>query len=139
MSVPYGNATFMLTVENDCGQRQTSHDVFVWDGLGTPRCDLTASVAAADVAFYQPLSVLRAEHDADAQTPGLQLEFTVDAGRPDMKVTLFALDVASGTEQALEQDAGDDGTVGYNLTLDEGEQALRAVCLWPAEDLRPTR
>lgn len=138
VDVPYGNATLLLTVENDCGQRETSHDVFVWDGLGMPRCDLTPAATPADVAFYQPLQVLRAEHDADDQTPGLQMHFTASAGRPDMKVTLFALDVAGGAEQALAADVGEDGTVGYDLTLGEGEQALRAVCQWTAEDLRPS-
>jgi hypothetical protein len=138
VTLPTGRVTLTVFIENECGQASTTRSLFVWDGLGIPSCELAISPAPVEVEGLAPLGVLRAEHDADPEAPGLPLEVEVLAGRPDMTVTLFALDLGEGLETRLESEAGADGAATFSLTLADGEHALRAVCHWAAEDLRPS-
>ena len=84
------------------------------------------------------MSVLRGEHDGDPDQPGLQLDVTVTAGRPDMTVSLFALDPATGEQAIFTDQSGDDLAASFPVTLGEGEQSLRAVCVWEPGGLRPS-
>jgi hypothetical protein len=69
---------------------------------------------------------------------GVQLSVHVVAGRPDMQVLLFVLDLDTGTEVKLEQESGDDLAADYDLTLPEGASAMRAVCHWTPAGLSPS-
>ncbi|HEU5059841.1 MAG TPA: hypothetical protein VFU21_25095, partial [Kofleriaceae bacterium] len=82
--------------------------------------------------------VLREEHDADPARAGVQLSAAVATGRPDMQVLLFLLDLESGVEQKLEQESGEDRAATYDLTLPDGEHAMRAVCHWTPAGLAPS-
>ena len=137
VTLPTGRVTLTLLIENECGRASTARTLFVWDGLGIPACELALSPEPAEVDGLEPLVVLRAEHDADPG-PLLPLEVTVRAGRPDMTVTLFALDLATGEEARLEADSGEDRAASFPLELPDGEHAVRAVCRWAPEDLRPS-
>ncbi|HKE14540.1 MAG TPA: hypothetical protein VKB80_06735 [Kofleriaceae bacterium] len=138
VTVPLGRVTLDLTVENECGQSESVREPFVWDGLGMPACDMDLGVEPAVVDELAPLRVLRAEHDDDPGTPGIELPVLVDAGRPDVTVTLFVLDAATGEEEAIEQETGDDLTAEFAVALGEGEHALRAICPWEPAGLRPS-
>jgi hypothetical protein len=138
VTVPPGRVTLDLAVENECGESESVRQPFVWDGLGFPVCDIGFGVEPAVVEELAPLRVLRAEHDADPQTPGVELPVSVNAGRPDVTVTLYVLDVATGEEQAIEQDTGDDRAAEFAVALGEGEHALRAICPWAPAGLRPS-
>ena len=127
-----------LTIQNGCGAASTGREIYVWDGAGFPRCDMVAAAEPADEPFYRPLGVLRAEHDGDRDAAGLQLEVVVATDRPDMSVSLFVRDVAAGEETVLEQESGEDEAATFELTLDEGEHAVRAVCYWAPADLYPS-
>ena len=137
VTLPTGRVTLTLLIENECGRASTARTLFVWDGLGIPACELSLSPEPAEVEGLEPVVVLRAEHDTD---PGavLPVEVTVQAGRPDMTVDLFALDLATGEEVRLEADSGEDRAASFPLLLPDGEHAVRAVCRWAPEDLRPS-
>jgi hypothetical protein len=138
VTVPLGRVTLELQVENECGEVESVREPFVWDGLGFPRCELELGVEPAVVDDLAPLRALRAEHDDDPDAPGIQLPVSVQAGRPDMTVSLFALDLATGEEQELEQETGDDLAAEFTVALTEGEHAVRAICFWSPAALRPS-
>lgn len=137
VTLPVGRVRLSLAVENECGPRSTSRLVYVWDGRGFPRCDLDMT-SGDDVASFAPLRVLRSEHDQDDQAEGLQISATVTAGRPDMDIDLFILDVDSGTETVVSQASDQNGQATFDFTLPAGEQSVRALCTWPVEDLVPS-
>ena len=138
VTLPLGRVQLTLSIKNGCGAASTGREIFVWDGAGYPRCTLTTSATPADEPFYRPLGGRRAEHDGDQDQDGLQREVAVDTDRPDMTVSLFVRDVASGEETAFEEESGEDEVAEFELTLPEGEQAIRAVCLWAPADLHPS-
>lgn len=138
VTVPLGRVILSLSLVNECGDGSSRRQLFVWDGLGYPECTLTLSVQPDSDTALAPLGVLRAEHDADPEQPGVQLSVHVVAGRPDMQVLLFVLDLTTGEEVRLDQDSGDDLAADYDLTLREGEHAMRAVCHWTPADLSPS-
>jgi hypothetical protein len=138
VTVPFGRVTLQVNATNECGDTRSTRTPFVWDGLGYPRCDVDLGARPAVVDALAPLGVLRPEHDADPDAPGMQLEVEVDAGRPDMAVTLFALDAASGEQQIFQAESGSDGRALFPVSLGEGEQAVRAVCVWEPGELRPS-
>jgi hypothetical protein len=138
VNIPLGRVTLRLTAENQCGEVQSSRRPYVWDGLGMPMCELDIGVDAAEEEALAPFRALRAEHDADPAAPGVQLEVTVMAGRPDVEVGFFALDLASGEQQIFREESGDDLSAVFPVTLGEGGQVLRAVCLWEPGGLRPS-
>jgi hypothetical protein len=138
VTVPFGRIELQLVVSNECGEAQSVRRPFVWDGLGYPGCDLDIGVQPAVVDELAPVGVLRAEHDADPGTPGVALDVSVVAGRPDMTVTLFAVDRTTGEEEIVEQETGDDRSARFAVDLGEGEHALRAICSWLPAGLRPS-
>jgi len=138
VTVPLGRVHLSLSVVNECGEGSSRRELFVWDGLGYPECTLTLSAEPDMDTLLAPLGVLRAEHDGDPGRAGVQLSVHVATGRPDMQVLLFVLDLGSGEEAKLEQESGDDRGADYDLTLREGEHALRAVCHWTPADLAPS-
>ncbi len=138
VTVPLGRVALSLSVVNECGEGSSRRELYVWDGLGYPECTLVLSVEPDGDTALAPLGVLRAEHDADPGRAGVQLSVQVVTGRPDMLVLLFLLDLASGEEQKLEQESGDDRAADYDLTLREGEHAVRAVCHWTPAGLSPS-
>jgi hypothetical protein len=135
VTVPLGRIRLEVSASNECGDTRSVRTPYVWDGLGYPICDLDLGV---ERALVDDRLVLGAEHDADPAQAGLQLDVAVGAGRPDMTVTLFALDQATGEERVFEQESGDDRAAEFPLTLGEGPQALRAVCAWEPGELRPS-
>lgn len=138
VTVPLGRIRLEVNASNECGDTRSVRTPFVWDGRGYPICELDLGVEPDVVEDLAPRLVLRAEHDADPATPGMQLNVTVQAGRPDVAVTLFALDQGTGEQQLLEQDSGEDLAAQFPLTLGEGPQAVRAVCEWEPGELRPS-
>ncbi len=137
VTLPLGSLLLLISAEDECGRARTGRRTFVWDGLGKPQCDLSlAKSPAADPV--SGIYDLRPEHDEDAQTAGMQVSVLVDAGRPDMEVRLFVVDRESGDTQDAELMAGEDNKAVQSLTLAEGEQAVRAICYWPYEDLYQT-
>jgi hypothetical protein len=137
ITLPTGRLTLTVLLDGECGSASSGRNLFVWDGLGMPECELSMA-EAAEVPALAPHRVLRAEHDEDPEGPGMQISVSVVTGRPDMIATLFVLDLSTGLERQLEQESGEDRTAEYDLTLDDGLQALRAVCHWPPADLRPS-
>lgn len=138
VDVPYGRIALEVTAKSECGDVRSVRTPFVWDGLGMPTCELDVGVEPVRVEGPPPLSILRGEHDADPDEPGLQLDVTVTAGRPDMTVSLFALDPATGEQAVFSDQTGDDLAASFPVTLGEGERALRAVCVWEPSGLRPS-
>lgn len=138
VDVPYGRIALEVTAKSECGDVRSVRTPFVWDGRGTPTCEIDVGVDPIRVEGQAPVSVLRGEHDADPDEPGLQLDVTVTAGRPDMAVTLFALDPATGEQAIFSDQSGDDLAATFPVTLGEGERALRAVCAWEPVGLRPS-
>ena len=141
VNVPLGSLVFFIDAEDECGQAHTGRRAFVWDGLGQPQCQLgLASGPVADPVTG--IFDLRAEHDEDSDTPGMQVSVVIDAERPDMQVSLFVVDRETGTSQDFELAVDASGVGQQSLTLAEGEQAVRAVCYWQSQELRlntPTR
>ena len=138
VTVPLGRIGLSLAITNECGEGSSRRELYVWDGLGYPECTLTLSVEPDTETALAPLGVLRDEHDADLGQAGVQLSVEVATGRPDMQVFLFVLDLASGEEEKLEQESGEDRTAQYDLTLREGQHAMRAVCHWTPAGLSPS-
>lgn len=138
VTVPLGRVVLSLSLVNECGDGSSRRKLFVWDGRGYPECTLSLSVEPDTATALAPIGVLRAEHDADPDQPGVQLSAHVLAGRPDMQVLLFVLDLATGEEVRLDQDTGDDLAADFDLTLREGEHAMRAVCHWTPAELSPS-
>ena len=138
VTVPLGRIGLSLAIVNECGEGSSRRELYVWDGLGYPECTLTLSVEPDTDTALAPLGVLREEHDADPGQAGVQLSVQVATGRPDMQVFLFVLDLESGEEEKLEQESGDDRAADYDLTLREGQQAMRAVCHWTPAGLSPS-
>lgn len=138
VDVPYGRITLEINAHSQCGDVRSLRTPFVWDGLGMPMCEIDIGVEPIEVEGLAPLSVLRGEHDADPDEPGLQLDVTVTAGRPDMSVSLFALDPATGEQAIFSDESGDDRAAVFPVTLGEGERSLRAVCVWEPGGLRPS-
>jgi hypothetical protein len=138
VTVPLGRVIFSLAITNECGDASSRRQTFVWDGLGFPDCALTTGVEPAQVEALAPLGVLREEHDADPDRNLLQVDVAVDTGRPDMTVLFFLLELATGDELVIEEEAGDDRRIEVSVDLDEGEYAMRAVCHWLPEDLHPS-
>jgi hypothetical protein len=137
VTVPLGEVIFFAQGQDSCGRFRTGRRVYVFDGLGIPRCDLQLAVPASDDPDSS-LPVLGAEQDDDPNTPGMQLRLSIDAGRPDMSIDLFVSDRERGENQSYELDASEDGTATVVIPLGGGEQALRAVCHWEVEDLSPS-
>jgi hypothetical protein len=138
VTVPFGRIELQLAVSNECGRAESVRTPFVWDGLGYPTCHLDIGVEPARVDALAPVGVLRAEHDDDPGTPGVALDVSVIASRPDMTVTLFAVDRTTGAEEIFEQETGGDLGARFAVGLGEGEHALRAVCSWTPAELRPS-
>jgi hypothetical protein len=138
VGVPYGRIALEVTARSECGDVRSVRTPFVWDGLGMPMCEIDIGVDPIQVEELAPLSVLRGEQDADPEEPGLQLDVTVTAGRPDMTVTLFALDPVTGEQAIFSDQSGDDLAASFPVTLGEGERSLRAVCVWEPSGLRPS-
>ena len=138
VNIPLGRVTLRVTAENQCGDLTSSRRPFVWDGQGMPICELDIGVDAAEEEALAPFRVLRAEHDADPDTAGMQLDVSVVAGRPDVEIGFFALDLASGEQQVFRQESGDDLAGAFSVTLGEGGHVLRSVCLWEPGGLRPS-
>jgi len=138
VTVPFGRVRLQVNAENECGEVRSARTPYVWDGLGFPRCELDLGFDPPQVTEPAPLGLVCAEHDLDPTAPGAQLRVTVRAGRPDMKIDLFAVDVASGAQQVFEEESGADVAAEFDMTLAEGEQALRAACVWETGDLRPS-
>jgi len=138
VTVPFGRVTLHVSVESECGDAESTRTPYVWDGLGFPMCDIDIGKAPAAVEELTSLGVVRAEHDLDPDSPGAQLDVSVQAGRPDMTVTLFVLDVESGEQTIAEEESGEDLVARFPVTLGQAEQAMRAVCVWEEGDLRPS-
>lgn len=138
VTLPLGRLRLAVSIVNECGEGSSQRELFVWDGQGYPECTMLLSVEPDLDTALAPLGVLRAEHDGDPGEPGVQLSARIETGRPDMRVLLFVLDLASGEEQQLEQESGDDRAAEFDLSLDEGEHAMRAVCHWPPAGLSPS-
>ncbi len=138
VTVPLGRIGLSLAIVNECGEGSSRRELYVWDGLGYPECTLTLSVEPDADTALAPLGVLREEHDGDPGRAGVQLSVQVATGRPDMQVFLFLLDLESGEEEKLEQESGDDRVADYDLTLPEGQHAMRAVCHWTPAGLSPS-
>jgi hypothetical protein len=135
VTVPLGPMIFFIDAEDECGKARTGKRTFVWDGLGMPHCELRlASEPESDpeTGSFE----LVAAYDEDENTPGMQVEVLVDAGRPDMQISLFVVDREGGANQEFDLPAGDDDIGQQAVTLAEGEQALRAVCYWEPQDFR---
>ncbi len=137
ISVPLGRMVFFLEVSDDCGTHRSGKRTFVWDGLGFPSCELALG-SGPQVDPEGSIPVLKPEHDADPNTPGFQASVEIVAGRPDMEVRLFVVDRETGDEQNFSLEVGEDSRVVQQVTLGQGEQAMRAVCIWELEDLRPS-
>ncbi len=135
VSVPTGDILFILEARNDCGLQRTGRRAFVWDGLGVPDCALSLATPP-EPPEDGALAQLTEEHDEDPATPGIQVRVIVDAGRPDMEVSLFARDRTRDENSEESIVPGSDGSGDVLITLPAGEHALRAVCYWEAEDLR---
>lgn len=135
VSVPLGNITFLLEARDECGTYRSGRRTFVWDGLGIPACSLSlASEPTPEAGVSIP--VLGPEHDEDAEQEGMQVRVRVDAGRPDMQVTLFVVDRETSETQSFDLETAANSRAVQTVTLGPGEQAMRAVCYWPPEDLR---
>lgn len=137
VTVPQGNIVMFLEAADDCGVHRSGKRTYVWDGLGFPQCSLSLS-AGPDEASGGNSPVLTSEHDLDDNEPGFQTRVRVEAGRPDMEVRLFVVDQTSGEAQEFIANTGTDGSVEQVVSLNPGEQAMRAVCIWEPEDLRPS-
>jgi len=137
ISVPQGSIVFFVEAKDECGVHRSGKRTYVWDGLGFPQCKLSL-FAGPDESSESALPVLTSEHDLDENQPGFQTRIRVEAGRPDMEVRLFVLDQESGESQDFILPTQSDGAVTQVVTLAPGEQAMRAVCIWEPENLRPS-
>jgi len=135
VTIPEGDILFILEARDECGVQRTGRRAFVWDGLGIPQCSLSLGLPP-EIPSDGSLPILGAEHDEDPGTAGIQVRVIVDAGRPDMQITVFARDRELDEDQEFIVDSEDDGTAEVLLTLPAGEQAIRSVCYWEPEDLR---
>lgn len=137
ISVPEGEIVFFLDARSRCGRHRSGKRTFVWDGLGFPSCSLSLA-SEPELDPERPYPVLRVANDEDLELDGMQVQVRVASGRPDMQVRLFALDRETGDTQTFDLEPDQNGLAATTVTLGEGEQALRAVCLWEAQGLRPS-
>ena len=137
ITIPLGKVVFFIEARDSCGRFRSGKRVYVFDGLGEPRCDLRFPVPAT-IDPDGSLPILGAEQDADPSQEGMQFRITVDAGRPDMKIKVFVADRERDEQQRYDVDASDDGTANLTIPLATGEQAIRAVCEWELEGLFPS-
>ncbi len=137
VTLSLGSLLFLVDAEDDCGKARAGRRTYVWDGLGKPQC-VIALASDPDPDPESGSFELGPEDDEDSGTAGMQVRVLIDAGRSDMEVDLFVVDRETGTSESLELLAGENNLAEQSLTLAEGEQALRAICYWPGEDLYQT-
>ncbi len=135
VTVPEGEIVLVLEARDDCGLQRSGKRLFVWDGLGFPRCEMALATPPATPTDGS-IPVLGLEHDEDSGTPGIQVRVLVETGRPDMEVSLFARDRERDEDQEFVVASDSSGLAEIPFTLPSGEQAIRGVCFWEPEDLR---
>jgi hypothetical protein len=138
VTVPTGRVQLSLVIHDECGPLSSARRLYVWDGAGYPACELALGVQPAPSPEHEPLGVIAGDADVDPATDGVQLPVLVEAGRPDMAIALFVREVATGRDVVHEEDSGEDRAATFVVTAPPGEVAIRAVCTWTAEDLRPS-
>jgi hypothetical protein len=129
VTLPNGEVTLTLQGNNGCQMVQFSHQLFVFDDRGDATCVLSVRepVVSAD---SPPEQFLNAAADSDPIAPGFQAHFLVDTGRPAIDVQLLALDIATRVETNLRQLSDTTGHAVFAVTLQEGKQAIQAICRW---------
>jgi hypothetical protein len=139
VTVPLGRVELALVAFGECGQFGSSREVYVWDGAGYPECALSLGVTPAASEDHAPLGVIDGDADIDDGEDGIQVPVRIETGRPDVSVALFVRDIESQTDQVY-REVPDDGATGidFEVTVPDGEVAMRAVCSWPTEDLHPS-
>jgi len=126
-----GEIVLLLDASDDCGKHRSGKRLYVWDGQGIPQCTLDLATPSSD-------GVLGPQQDEDDTTSGMQVRVLVQAGRPDMEVRLFVRNRTLQTERSFTHPSQENGDAEFALTLEEGEQAIRAVCLWEPRALYPS-
>jgi hypothetical protein len=127
VDVPVGSVVFRLFTDDGCRPIETGNRRFVIDEAGPPACELAFDPAPSAVPALSPFQVLNGDDDGDP-APGLELAVEVFTRRAGMEVTLLVTDVASGAT-ATELGASDEsGAAGFNLSLEDGSHAVRALC-----------
>lgn len=137
VTIPIGSILFLIDAEDACGRARTGRRTFVWDGLGRPQCELALALLPEPDPSTGSFDLV-AEHDEEPGTPGMQVTAQVNAGRSDMDVKLFVVDRETGDTQNFDVAVDSVGEGEQAMTLAEGEQAVRADCYWPTEDLHVT-
>ena len=137
VGIPLGSIIFIIEAEDACGKARGGRRTYVWDGQGQPQCELSLATEPDPVSESLERE-LGPEHDEDPTLAGMQVEVLIEAGRPDMQVSLFAVDRETGDTRNFELGVDQLGVAQQSLTLPQGEQALRAICYWPVEDFRVT-
>lgn len=127
VDVPAGSVIFRLFTDDGCRPIETSNRRFVIDEAGPPACELAFDPAPRAVPSLSPLQVLNGDDDGDAE-PGLELAVEVFTRRAGMEITLLVTEIATGataTEVGLSDESG---AAGFDLDLEEGRHAVRALC-----------
>lgn len=135
ITVPEGDLVLIIEARSNCGLHRTGRRLFVWDGLGIPQCEMSLATPPA-MPTDGSIPVLSSEQDEDALAEGMQVRFLVQAGRPDMEVTLFTRDRERDESDEISAFSDSSGLSEFAITLPTGEQAVRAVCYWEPEDVR---
>jgi len=136
-TVPLGEVVLIVEARDECGTHRTGRRLYVWDGLGVPRCELTLA-HPPEQPVDGGIPVLGPEDDEDSDLAGMQVRVIVEAGRPDMEVSLFVRDREQDESQEFFPQSDANGQAEVLVTLPLGEQALRAVCYWEPQELRPS-
>ena len=136
VTVPAGAVTLRVDgTSEDCGDGSDEIEVNVVAGAG---CVLTVREEPIENDYYAPLPVLNASNDADADTANFQANIDIES-LSDYEVELFVLDVDAATENSAGQLTADaDGAATFAITLAQGRQALRAVCVSPNSSASPS-
>ncbi len=136
-TVPLGGIVLIVDARDECGTHRTGRRLYVWDGLGFPGCELVLAHSPQEPTDGS-IPVLGPEHDEDSDLAGMQVRVLIEAGRPDMDVSLFARDRERDESQEFFRQSDTNGRAEMLVTLPQGEQALRAVCYWEPQELRPS-
>lgn len=128
-SVNVSAGLVVLRAEAAAGDCGIGADEVQFNVLEGGACGLSVREGLLESDYYAPLPVLNTSNDSDMVLPGFQANIDVSTSE-NSAVELFVLDIDSATENSAGVVSADAlGVATFPLTLAEGRQALRAVCV----------
>jgi len=127
VTVPTGALTLSVRGQNECREIRSSRDLFVFDDAGDVECRMAFPGASEPMDGQR---IYEADADLEPGVEGFQAQLRVIAGRPGVDTELLVLPQLGGEELLLMAGTDTGGSADFDVTLEPGEYAVRAICRW---------